>query len=392
MNEFPSRRHAAEAQLNDFIPKCGDHYRKNRNYDRGREQHKSVSCLSPAVRHRLILEQELVAKVLRECKLSQAEKFVQEVFWRTYWKGWLELRPQVWQQYLQDLDGIVSRRNYVENLQKALASETGIDCFDYWVKELIETGYLHNHARMWFASIWIFTLKLPWQLGADFFLRHLLDGDPASNTLSWRWVAGLHTKGKTYLARSSNIEKYTQGRFKPGGLATSAAPLSESLDLSIGELSSLPHSPASGQRYDVLLHEDDLCPEIGGLSEVIKNSCDRIAILEDFSERRMSTLVSEYKKKAIKDCRTRLSEKFGKNTILLHSLDALKKWDTESPNTVVFYKPACGFLNGIAKRFRSACELRREWDSMLFPAAKGGFFQFKKMIPNAIRKLISEED
>jgi deoxyribodipyrimidine photo-lyase len=66
------------------------------------------------------------------------------------------------------------------------------------VQELVETGYLHNHARMWFASIWIFTLRLPWELGADFFLRHLLDGDAASNTLSWRWVAGLHTKGKHY--------------------------------------------------------------------------------------------------------------------------------------------------------------------------------------------------
>ena len=50
---------------------------------------------------------------------------------------------------------------------------------------------MHNHVRMWFASIWIFTLNLPWQLGADFFMQHLLDGDPASNTLSWRWVAGI---------------------------------------------------------------------------------------------------------------------------------------------------------------------------------------------------------
>ena len=62
---------------------------------------------------------------------------------------------------------------------------------------------------MWFASIWIHTLELQWELGADFFLKHLLDGDPASNTLSWRWVAGIHTKGKNYIARKSNIEKYS---------------------------------------------------------------------------------------------------------------------------------------------------------------------------------------
>ena len=90
---------------------------------------------------------------------------------------------------------------------------TAIEPFNDWVRELKETGYLHNHARMWFASIWIHTLELPWYLGADFFLKHLLDGDEAVNTLSWRWVAGLHTKGKTYLARASNIEKYTNGRY-----------------------------------------------------------------------------------------------------------------------------------------------------------------------------------
>ena len=68
------------------------------------------------------------------------------------------------------------------------------------VKELKETNYLHNHARMWFASIWIFTLDLPWQLGAEFFMKHLYDGDAASNTLGWRWVAGIQTQGKNYLA------------------------------------------------------------------------------------------------------------------------------------------------------------------------------------------------
>ncbi len=98
---------------------------------------------------------------------------------------------------------------------RQLSGSTGIDCFDHWAQELADTGYLHNHARMWFASIWIFTLELPWQLGADFFLTRLLDADPAANTLSWRWVAGLHTPGKHYLARASNIEKFTLGRFNP---------------------------------------------------------------------------------------------------------------------------------------------------------------------------------
>ncbi len=80
--------------------------------------------------------------------------------------------------------------------EQATTGRTGLACFDAWARELLDVGYLHNPARMWFASLWIFTLELPWALGADFFLRHLLDGDPASNTLSWRWVGGLQTPGK----------------------------------------------------------------------------------------------------------------------------------------------------------------------------------------------------
>ena len=149
-----------------------------------------------------------------------------------YFKGWLEQHPTVWTAYRDDVANLVvhlcDHEGLAQRYEWAVSGQTGISCFDAWAAELVETGYLHNHSRMWFASIWIFTLKLPWQLGADFFYRHLIDGDPASNTLSWRWVGGLHTRGKTYLARPSNIEKYTEGRFAPyGQLAPSAAPLSE---------------------------------------------------------------------------------------------------------------------------------------------------------------------
>jgi deoxyribodipyrimidine photo-lyase len=85
-------------------------------------------------------------------------------------------------------------------VERAVNGQTGLTCFESWVTELVETGYLHNHARMWFASIWILTLGLPWRLGAVFLYRHLLDGDAASNTLGWRWVAGLQTRGKPYPA------------------------------------------------------------------------------------------------------------------------------------------------------------------------------------------------
>ena len=120
------------------------------------------------------------------------------------------MRPKVWSDFLEDLENIDNSKEY----KKAISGETNISCFDDWVKELKKNNYLHNHTRMWFASIWIFTLKLPWQKGAEFFLRELYDGDAASNTLSWRWVAGIQTKGKNYIAQNWNISKFTNNKYK----------------------------------------------------------------------------------------------------------------------------------------------------------------------------------
>ncbi len=218
--------------LADFLPRAGRAYAERRNFDLGPEDRDNVSTLSPFIRHRLVLESEVLAAVLERHSREAADKFVQEVFWRAYFKGWLEQHPSVWHDYRRDVNACIaaleSDADACAAYDRAITGATGIDCFDAWTDELVRTGYLHNHARMWFASIWVFTLELPWQLGADFFLRHLLDGDPASNTLSWRWVAGLHTKGKTYLARVSNITSYTNDRFNPAGqLAATAAPLIE---------------------------------------------------------------------------------------------------------------------------------------------------------------------
>jgi deoxyribodipyrimidine photo-lyase len=220
--------------------------------------------LSPYLRHRLLLEEEVLQTTLQRHSLAAASKFVQEVFWRTYYKGWLEQRPAVWADYRHSLVRILSeledRADVRQRYESAVAGNTGIDCFDAWVHELLSTGYLHNHARMWFASIWVFTLELPWQLGADFFYRHLLDGDPASNTLSWRWVSGLHTPGKTYLATAANIAKFTDNRFHPEGLAAHApAPKMPK----VYPLEPLPASQwlQASERFGLFVTEEDCFPE-----------------------------------------------------------------------------------------------------------------------------------
>ena len=187
---IPTRAAGLDA-LDEFVPRAGRDYARDRNADLGASRD-NVSGLSPYVRHRLVTEHEVVAAVLDRHSLPAAEKFVQEVFWRTYWKGWLEQNPEVWRRYRREVDEFATG-TLPTGYEDAVHGRTGIDAMDAWARELIDTGYLHNHTRMWFASIWVFTLGLPWQLGADFFHRHLLDGDAASNTLSWRWVAGLQT-------------------------------------------------------------------------------------------------------------------------------------------------------------------------------------------------------
>ena len=200
--------------LDDFIKNKLKYYSQKRNFDFGISSKNYVSGLSPAVTRRTILIEEIISETSKYFQYRQVEKFIDELCWRIYWKGWLEYHPIVWDKYLEQLSIYENQISDFKNYQNAISANTGIDCFDCWVKDLINYGYLHNHTRMWFASIWIYYLELPWQLGAQLFYKYLIDADAASNTLSWRWVAGLQTKGKTYVTSQYNIDKFTGGRFR----------------------------------------------------------------------------------------------------------------------------------------------------------------------------------
>ncbi len=193
--------------LDNFILNHLVSYHKLRNYDYGIKNRTNVSQISKNMSHRILYEYDIVEKLK---KLDKKQKYTDEILWRIYWKGYLENHKSIWFEYINFKESS-SNSNL---LRSAMNGKKGIDCFDTWIEELRENNYLHNHSRMWFASIWIFTLGLPWQLGARLFMRHLFDGDASSNTLSWRWVAGLHTNKKPYLATKENINKYTVNRFK----------------------------------------------------------------------------------------------------------------------------------------------------------------------------------
>ena len=406
-NGWQPDRSAALAQLEKFLPQAGRQYASRRNYDHGESLHNDVSVLSPWIRHRVITEAEVVSTVLKHHSRSAAEKFIQEVFWRSYWKGWLEMRPQVWQQYQNDIAN--TYRNdpgVVENCQQITLQGSGIDCFDHWCGELINTGYLHNHARMWFASIWIYTLKLPWQLGADFFLRHLLDGDPASNTLSWRWVAGLQTIGKTYLARPDNIAKYTNGRFNPiGKLATEAPALTEASAFTKTELPQS-QTPDTTLKTGLLITDEDL--SLQGLPKQEYASVATINNTAGLSPGIVSPQVITFVQQVIENCVQELKEDTSRfqlpaqppvdlNNIATSNHDdlltALVQWaqDNNLQQIVTAHAPTgptAQLLGDARPRLDelhiSLVSVVSQWDQTVWPHASRGFFALKKKIPELL--------
>ena len=393
----PSRK-AGLRRLSEFVPNAGRAYAAKRNFDFGPCDRSNVSALSPWVRHRLITEPEILRAVLARHSVSAADKFIQEVFWRGYFKGWLEHRPSVWQGYKEDLDQLIGKlRNGTigQRYRAAVDGQTGIECFDAWAQELVETGYLHNHTRMWFASIWIFTLGLPWQLGADYFYRHLLDGDAASNTLSWRWVGGLHTKGKTYLARPDNIARYTVDRFHPADqLASAAPPLGENADhpatpLPAGTIE-LPHG-----RWGLLITEE-ACQVPEFASAVKPAAVIGMTYTDARSPLSVAENVREFSAGAIADALQRVADVYGisaDRVVAADTTDQLVKWaTTHNLDAIVTAHaptgPVADKLTDAESRLRAdgraLIQIMNPYDGLIWPHAKSGFFQLKKKIPTIL--------
>jgi deoxyribodipyrimidine photo-lyase len=382
----PPTREEALRRLSAFVPKAGRDYAARRNFDLLGHPH--VSVLSPYIRHRLVTEEEVLRAILGRHSLTAAEKSVQEVLWRTYWKGWLELRPAVWTDYRRGvkaaLDRVATESGLRRDWEAACTGKTGIDAFDHWARELAETGYLHNHARMWFASIWIFTLRLPWELGADFFLRHLLDGDPASNTLSWRWVAGLQTPGKHYLARPDNIATYTEGRFRPSGLNLAAGPL-------IGAPHPARRAPPAGdtpdpsRRTGLILTEEDLAP--GFLLDCV--GPEGTLVLMAHARRSplaVAPQVTAFTEGAVRDAVARHADRLGLVT-WAETADDAALWAAGFDQVVTPYAttgPAQEALDALPV---PVLRVLRPFDAMCWPHATAGFFKFRDRIPAFVGQL-----
>lgn len=387
---FATDPSSAVETLEAFLPRAGRDYAATRNHDEGPGRRKNVSMLSPWVRLRLLPEWFICERVLAQHSYGAASKYVDEVCWRTYWKAWLEGRPSVWSNYLKELGADQAAHGQDASYLGAIRGETGIDCFDAWTRELTETGYLHNHVRMWYASIWVHTLGLPWTLGAAFFLRHLLDGDPASNTLSWRWVAGLHTQGKTYLASRGNIQKYTDQDFQVNiDLAREPANIRDFAPKPAHQpFPPCPALPTSG-RIGLLLHDEDLSARAWLGSQVSAVSIAAYFPESAYAAHDIAEPVSRFRSECLRSTLS-AADTFCTTEAAVHD------WaESEDLQHVVMAQPSVGFWDAITPALSESLKhsgitlttARHWWDRHFFPHAKAGFFPFKKAIPAALEQL-----
>lgn len=399
MTELIATRAEGERLLAAFAPRMGRRYANGRNTDHGPGAHKAVSQLSPYIRRRLVLESDVVATALAAHGPDDAEKFVQELIWRGYFKGWLERRPQVWTSYRKGLEADLAQmdrdRRLRRDVERALQGQTGLACFDAWADELMTSGYLHNHARMWFASIWIFTLRLPWRVGADFFYRHLLDGDAASNTLGWRWVAGLHTRGKPYPADAQNIATFTAGRFTPR--PADLAEVTEGLEATEpdGLPPLLPMRTFTPPRPDLptalLITDEDCRIEDFGLSAFDIRTTATLTSSHLRSPLPVADGVARFEAAALADAAARA----GGTAVDLRADDpgTLVRWAAlararQIATAYVTRGPLRDWLDAAAPALAAQgimlCEWQRDWDRRIWPHATAGFFKVKQQIPRLL--------
>lgn len=390
---LPATRDEALNRLSEFLAESAGKYADTRNHVL--PGHGNVSRLSTATRTRLLLESEICEAAREKFSAGKIEKFEQEIWWRLYWKGWLELRPSIWTDYINDL----SRLEWSNRATEVAAGRSGVAMMDHFAKELIETGYLHNHARMWWASFWIHIERLPWQLGADFFQRHLLDGDAASNTLSWRWVAGLQTRGKSYLVRRSNLERYVEADLLSAnsqGLSRLENP-SPAPGLDFEEhpnCGSVPlcEDPAllPAEGLGIWIHDEDLLLEKSPLAGLHPKALLAPLPLTLWEQHNYSDRKREFLTHALSDGTSRAASHFDLMSGISNADDlgeALVTGAKENGlSAIVAMQPFTGPLTDELPRLTSALEkadvslhlIRRDEDTEAMQRATAGFFGFWK--------------
>jgi deoxyribodipyrimidine photo-lyase len=184
-------------------------YARTRNHLEG-----AVSGLSPYITHGVVTLPEVLAGVAARHRIAPTHKFVFELGWREYFRHvWAQLGDGI---FASLHEGPLPEAAYAQDLPADIReARTGLPAIDLAVQQLYRHGTLHNHARMWLASYVVHLRKLHWRAGADWLYAHLLDGDLASNHLSWQWVAGTGSH-KPYLFNADNVAQHAPAAWHSG--------------------------------------------------------------------------------------------------------------------------------------------------------------------------------
>ena len=206
-DSLPPTRSAALAHIARVRPAA---YARTRNHLDG-----AVTGLSPYITHGVVTLREVLAGVLQREPLDVQHKLVFELGWREFFRHvWSHRGDEI----LQSLHAGPRPDAAYDPVLPADIREarTGVAVIDEAVRTLYATGTLHNHARMWLASYVVHLRHVHWRAGADWLLAHLLDGDLASNHLSWQWVAGTGSN-KPYLFNADNVARYAPAHWHSAG-------------------------------------------------------------------------------------------------------------------------------------------------------------------------------
>ena len=267
----------------------------------------------------------------------------------------------------------------------ALEGKTNLSFFNSWIFELREFNYLHNHTRMWFASTWIFNLGLPWELGAKLFFEHLYDGDAASNLLSWRWVAGLQTKGKQYFFTPENLIKFSNERFYVKSIHNKKINILDKYEAPPSE--EIFSADMSQKSDELIIFENDL--NIETLRNVFKNYRNVFLVLLENQVRdiKLSENVMNFKREIVLEFAKKVS-----NIKLINSKEFLIY--SKNKNQFDLLYPCVGENLNFIKKYKlknniTIHNLVRSPDLYAWKFAKKGFFKFKENIPS-INKYIEK--
>jgi len=169
----------------------------------------AVTRLSPYIRHGVTSVTDVRDRALDLSDTKSAGKFIQQLAWREYWQRLYEEFPKAIWQSVEPYKTGFTPDDYQDELPLDITEgRTGIACLDGFITELLTTGYLHNHARLYLAGYICHWRHVKWQAGAAWFLTHLLDGDPASNNLSWQWAASTFSH-KPYYFNLENVARFS---------------------------------------------------------------------------------------------------------------------------------------------------------------------------------------